>query len=81
MTQRPGQLRDIPIACRFCALDTSDSLGYWVGVQTILTIGIRLLETLFVIGVIGSTLVLVLTTIDDVRELFEKEPRHDKAEL
>jgi hypothetical protein len=50
-------------------------------VQTILTIGIRLLETLFVIGVIGSALVLVLTTIDDVRELFEKEPRHDKAEL
>ena len=48
--------------------------------QTILYIGIRLLETLFVIGVIGSGFVLVLTTIEDVRELFQKEQHHDKTE-
>jgi hypothetical protein len=38
---------------------------------------IRVLEACFAIGAIGCVLVLVLTTIDDVRELFggEKEKK------
>jgi hypothetical protein len=35
---------------------------------------IRLLEGMFVIGMLGSMLVVVLTAFDDIRELFG---RHD----
>jgi hypothetical protein len=38
-----------------------------------LTAGIRLIETLFVLGVLGSALVVVLTTIEDFRTLFKKD--------
>ena len=42
---------------------------------------IRLLEGMFVLGALGSALVLVLTTIDDVRELFGKHEReHDEEQ-
>ena len=34
---------------------------------------IRMLEACFSIGVIGSLVVVILTTIEDVRELFTKE--------
>jgi len=35
----------------------------------LITIAIRFLETIFAVGLIGSMLVLVLTTIEDDREL------------
>jgi hypothetical protein len=41
-----------------------------------LTAGIRTIEVLFVVGVAGSALVIVLTTIEDVRTLFKKENEH-----
>ena len=49
------------------------------------SLAIRLLEGMFVLGALGSVLVLVLTTIDDVRELFgkhghEEEPQRHVAQ-
>jgi len=44
-------------------------------VKWLITLLIRLLEAFFVIGVLGSALVLVLTTIEDVRVLFGSD--HD----
>ncbi len=41
-----------------------------------LTAGIRTIEFLFVIGVAGSALVIVLTTIEDVKTLFKKDNEH-----
>ncbi len=38
-----------------------------------LTAGIRIIETLFVLGVVGSGVVVILTTIEDVRTLFKKD--------
>jgi hypothetical protein len=39
----------------------------------LMTIAIRFLETIFAIGAIGSVFVLILTTIEDIQELFGKE--------
>ena len=39
----------------------------------LITIAIRILETIFAVGAIGSVLVLVLTMIEDFQELFGKE--------
>jgi hypothetical protein len=47
-----------------------------------LTFAIRLLEMMFVVGVIGCALVLVLTTIEDVGTLFgrkEKQPTDSRV--
>jgi hypothetical protein len=41
----------------------------------LLTIAIRVLETLFVVGAIGSFLVVVLTGIEDFKMLFMKDER------
>jgi len=42
--------------------------------------GVRILEVLFALGVLGSTIVLVLTTIEDVETLTESdEPNHTQA--
>jgi hypothetical protein len=38
-----------------------------------LTIAIRIIEALFVIGVLGSAMVVVLTTIEDFKTLFKKD--------
>jgi hypothetical protein len=38
-----------------------------------LTIAIRIIESLFVIGVLGSAMVVVLTTIEDFKTLFKKD--------
>lgn len=39
-------------------------------------VAIRIVETMFFIGIVGSALVLILTAIDDIRELLgEKEQR------
>jgi hypothetical protein len=42
----------------------------------LLTIGIRTLEVLFILGAAGSVLVLVLTTIDDAKVLFSGDEKH-----
>ena len=42
--------------------------------------GVRILEVLFALGVIGSTVVLLLTTIEDIETLTESdEPTHTQA--
>jgi hypothetical protein len=38
-----------------------------------LTAAIRTIEVLFVVGVAGSGIVVILTTIEDVRTLFKKD--------
>ncbi len=37
---------------------------------------IRIIEVMFVAGVIGSAIVVVLTSLEDFRMLFEKETSH-----
>ncbi|HYK51631.1 MAG TPA: hypothetical protein VEU94_18065 [Terriglobales bacterium] len=39
----------------------------------LMTIAIRVLEAMFVVGVLGSALVVVLTSIEDFRTLFKKD--------
>ena len=39
----------------------------------LLTIAIRILESMFVLGVLGSAIVVVLTSIEDFRTLFKKD--------
>ncbi len=39
----------------------------------LMTVAIRFLETIFAVGAIGSVFVLILTTIEDIQELFGKE--------
>jgi hypothetical protein len=39
----------------------------------ILTVLIRILETMFLVGLAGSTVVLVLTTIEDVNMMLQKD--------
>ena len=42
--------------------------------------GVRILEVLFALGVVGSTVVLLLTTIEDIETLTESdEPTHTQA--
>jgi hypothetical protein len=38
--------------------------------ELLITLGVRLLETMFVVGGIGSFLVLILTGIEDIETLF-----------
>lgn len=39
----------------------------------LMTTAIRVLEAMFVVGVLGSALVVVLTSIEDFRTLFKKD--------
>ena len=41
----------------------------------LLTIAIRVLETMFVLGAVGSAVVVVLTGIEDFKMLFVKEDK------
>jgi hypothetical protein len=41
--------------------------------NTLISILIRLIEVMFVAGVFGSAIVVLLTSIEDFRMLFEKE--------
>jgi ABC-type thiamin/hydroxymethylpyrimidine transport system permease subunit len=34
---------------------------------------VRILEGMFVVGILGSALVVVLTALDDIRELFGRD--------
>jgi hypothetical protein len=40
-----------------------------------LTFGVRLLEGMFVVGVLGSGLVVALTAIEDFKMLFSKDTK------
>ncbi|MGZ4731859.1 MAG: hypothetical protein ACXVZH_06915 [Terriglobales bacterium] len=42
--------------------------------DTLIAILIRIIEVMFVAGVIGSSIVVILTSIEDFKMLFEKEP-------
>jgi len=44
-----------------------------------LTIAIRLVEALFVVGVVGSALVILLTTIEDLETLFGSNESDGKS--
>ncbi len=45
------------------------------------TAGVRLLEAIFFFGIAGSALVVILTGIEDIREMFQKEvPPRDGME-
>ena len=48
---------------------------------TPLTIAIRVLETLFVLGVVGSAVVVVLTGVEDFKMLFMKRRRPGPAKI
>jgi hypothetical protein len=39
---------------------------------------IRIVEVMFVVGVAGSAIVVVLTSVEDFRMLFEKETPSDR---
>ena len=43
------------------------------------TVAIRILEGLFALGVLGSAIVIVLTTIDDARLLFSGDEKASGA--
>jgi hypothetical protein len=38
-----------------------------------MSIAIRVLEVMFVVGVLGSALVIVLTSVEDFKTLFKKD--------
>ena len=42
----------------------------------LIAILIRIIEVMFVAGVIGSAIVVVLTSVEDFKMLFEKETSH-----
>ena len=39
----------------------------------LITIAVRVLEAMFVLGIIGSAVVVVLTSIEDFKTLFKKD--------
>ena len=39
----------------------------------LMSIAIRVLEVMFVVGVLGSALVIVLTSVEDFKTLFKKD--------
>lgn len=41
----------------------------------LLTAVIRILEALFVVGAVGSGIVVILTAIEDVKMLFMRDPK------
>ena len=51
---------------------TEENIHYNCGefMQSLITFGVRLLEGLFVVGVIGAMFVLVLVLIEDVQTMF-----------
>jgi hypothetical protein len=45
----------------------------------LLNFAIRVLETLFVVGAIGSAIVVVLTGVEDFKMLFMKDEKNSRA--
>jgi hypothetical protein len=63
-----------PDRCNFYDFFTNFSVNWELeGSNFMLTAGIRIIETLFVLGVVGSGVVVILTTVEDVRTLFKKD--------
>ncbi len=48
-------------------------------ISTLVNLAVHLLEGMFFLGALGSVVVLVLTTIDDVKVLFSSD--HEKHEM
>ena len=48
-------------------------VGHLLDEMTALLILFRLLEALFLIGLVGSVIVLAITTVDDLAILFERD--------
>jgi hypothetical protein len=46
--------------------------------NTLIAILIRIIEVMFVAGVIGSTIVVLLTSVEDFKMLFEKDASHGR---
>lgn len=44
-------------------------------IPMLLTIAIRVLETLFLLGVVGSAIVVILTAIEDFQTLFTNDKK------
>jgi hypothetical protein len=42
--------------------------------NTIVSALVYIIETMFVVGILGSSIVVLLTSIEDFEMLFEKEP-------
>jgi len=42
-------------------------------------LGMRLLEVMFFTGIIGSAVVVIITSVQDVQELFESDEHHAVA--
>ena len=51
-------------------------MGNGVFMNLLIAILIRIIEVMFVAGVIGSAIVVVLTSVEDFKMLFEKETSH-----
>jgi hypothetical protein len=50
----------------------------YVGLESAMIVfAVRMLEGMFLVGIVGSVLVVVLTAFDDIRELFG---RHDERQ-
>jgi hypothetical protein len=49
--------------------------------NSFVTVLIRILEGMFVVGVTGSVIVLVLATIEDIRTIIEKDEPSENDEL
>jgi hypothetical protein len=46
-----------------------------------LTIAVRILEAMFVLGILGSAVVVVLTSIEDFATLFKTDSKTSPAEV
>lgn len=54
-------------------------LTFWANIRRmgmLLILGVRILETIFVAGAVGSCLVLILTGIEDLGTLFGRHSAH-----
>ncbi len=45
----------------------------------VISLLIRVIEAMFVAGILGSAIVVLLTSIEDFKMLFEKEPSSNSA--
>jgi hypothetical protein len=46
--------------------------------RLLVTAAIRILEGIFVLGILGSALVLILGSVQDIRDLFKKDVSAEK---
>ena len=60
----------------------------WVGwvtlcdaMETLAIVVVRILEGLFAVGLVGSALVILVTSVEDVQELFGPDDPHEPQHL